>query len=428
MFVFDVLCGLFGFLTVLLYLSGHWLWALLPFWLAYKAKELAVALPVFFLLYEFLAGERRWRRVLPYFAIALSFSIQGVLANRAVDNDYSLRFTFDALARTSVFYLSKIFHAPYAGFLILPLLAFWRGPRANWVRFGILGFLVLLGPLWFLPGRLFAVYLYLPLLGLTIALANLAERARPVHIAVFFAFWIPFNYQVLRTERAKALTIGPENRAWFESIGSFLQAHPKLERVVYDGHPAHLAQWGVDATFRWFRPEREFEFFPVTDARTAGALQMPQTGVVSWESVNRRLLTNIRTDRLDVSWIDFSRHAPIWLLEDGWFGLEARFRWTEPRAQVKLLRPAQARQFVLFVNLGPGQRQAMGGVEVELLLDGASAGKQKATQVAWQELVWPLPPAAESAVRVELVVDPPFVPGNGDPRQLGAAVLALGFR
>ncbi len=70
----------------------------------------------------------------------------------------------------------------------------------------------------------------------------------------------------------------------------------------------------------------------------------------------------------------------------------------------------------------------MGGVEVELLLDGASAGKQKATQVAWQELVWPLPPAAESAVRVELVVDPPFVPGNGDPRQLGAAVLALGFR
>jgi hypothetical protein len=428
MFVFDVLCGTFSFLTVLLYLSGHWLWALAPFWLAYKAKELAVAVPVFLLLHELLAGERKWKRLLPYFAVAASFTLQGVMANRAVDNDYSLRFTWEAVKKTSVFYLSKVFLAPYAGFVALPLLALWRGPRAPWMRWGVLGFLVLLGPLWFLPGRMFAVYLYVPMVAVAVLAGHLAERVKPVWVVAFFLLWIPYNYRLLRMERAVALNVGPENRAWFESVGSFLQSNPGLRRVIYDGRPAHLADWGVAATFRWFRPEPEFEFLAFTDERTPAALQRPGTGMVSWENVDRRLLTNVRTEQVGYSWIDFAKDAPIWLLDEGWFGLEARFRWTKPRAKVRLLRPAAAKEFVVYVNLGPGQQQAMGGLDAEVRLDGVSLGKRRATRVAWQEMVWELKAGGPGTVVAELVVDPPFVPGGGDPRQLGAAVLAIGFR
>lgn len=428
MFVFDVLCGTFSFLTVLLYLSGHWVWALAPFWLAYKAKELAVAVPVFLLLYELIPGERRWKRLLPYFAIAASFSVQGVLSNRAVDNDYSLRFTLDALRKTSAFYLSKVLLFPYSGFVLLPLAALWPGERARWRRWAVLGFLALLGPLWFLPGRLFAVYLYVPMLAVALLAGNIAERAHPACVALFFALWLPGNYRLLRMERAVALNVGPENKAWFEAVGSFLKANPGLERVVYDGHPPHLAQWGVDATFRWYRPLPDFEFMSFTDPKTPAALQRMGTGIVSWESVRRRLLTSVRTEKVEISWIDFSKDAPIMLLEEGWFGLEWPFRWTMPRAKVRLLRPEGAKEFVVYVNLGPGQQKAMGSVNAEVLLDGVSLGKRQATKVAWQEMVWELRPGTAGPVMAELVVDPPFVPGGGDPRQLGAAVLAIGFR
>lgn len=425
MFVFDVLCATFSLLTLLLYLSGAWLWALIPFVLAYKAKELAVALPVVVLLHEFLVGERRWKRTLPFFAIAVSFAIQGVLANRAVDNDYSLRFTTDALLKTSQFYLSEVLLAPYLGFALLALLFVPGKPR---LRLAIVSFFVLIGPLWFLPGRLFSVYLYVPLIALAVGVAVITEKLHWRWVALLIAFWLPVNYAILRQKRAVALNIGTENKAWFEAAGGFMRANPELKRVIYDGHPLHLAQWGVVATCRWFRWDADFELIDYADPRAQAAIRESGTGIISWDRGSRRLLTGVKTDQVGISWIDFSKDAPVWLLEKGWFGLETHFRWTEPRATVRLRRPDDVREFVLFLNLGPGQLEVMGGVAPEVLIDGLSLGKKYAGTQGWQQLHYRLQPGPAGPVEVELAVDPPFIPGGGDPRKLGVAVLALGFR
>src|SRR5689334_17071485 len=61
MYIFDVLCGTFGLLSLLLFIDRRWILSLICFWLAYKAKEVAVMLPAAFFAYEFLVGEKRWK-------------------------------------------------------------------------------------------------------------------------------------------------------------------------------------------------------------------------------------------------------------------------------------------------------------------------------------------------------------------------------
>ena len=37
-YIFEVLCCMFCLIALLLYMEGHWIMALIPFWLAYKSK------------------------------------------------------------------------------------------------------------------------------------------------------------------------------------------------------------------------------------------------------------------------------------------------------------------------------------------------------------------------------------------------------
>ena len=232
MFVFDVVATLFYLLALLAYLSPRWWLALIPFWLSYKGKELAVTLPAVLLLYEYTLGERRWRRVIPFAAVAASFTLHGVLRNAGTDNAYTLRFTPAAVWTTLGFYSSKILLLPWAGLLLIPAGWLAKDPR---VRFGLLAIPVLLGPLWFLPGRLFGVYLYLPLVGLAVAAAFASERWRWWVVAGLFAVWLPWNYQILREGRKSALTVGPENRAYVEQLGSLRRRMRNCGRFCLTG-------------------------------------------------------------------------------------------------------------------------------------------------------------------------------------------------
>ena len=139
MYVFDVLCATFCLLSLLAYLNDWLLPSLIAFLLAFRAKEVAVMLPVVLALYEFLLHQKRWKRLLPFFAISLAFGIQAMLVNQSRDNDYSLRFSPAAIWTCIIFYASKLFLIPYVGFavLVLPFLA-----RDRRVRFGVAAFCI----------------------------------------------------------------------------------------------------------------------------------------------------------------------------------------------------------------------------------------------------------------------------------------------
>src|SRR5713226_2247218 len=215
MYVFDLLCAAFCLLSLLAYLNDWLIPSLLAFLLAFRAKEVAVMLPVVLTLYEFLLHKKRWKRLVPFFVISLVFGIQAVLLNQSRHNDYSLRFSPAGIWNCMVFYASKLFLVPYAGFavLLLPFLA-----RDRRVRFGVAAFCILLIPMLLLPGRLYSVYLYVPLIGLAIALASLTTGRMVIAIAVFFAVWLPWNYVNLRWNRRAELDAADVRRIYVTEL------------------------------------------------------------------------------------------------------------------------------------------------------------------------------------------------------------------
>ena len=91
------------------------------------------------------------------------------------DNEYTFRFTPEALATTIPYYAQRLLFFRYSGFLLLPL-ALIRDRR---VWFGLIATFCFLFTLLFLPGRIFEAYAYLPFACATIALAAAATRLNP---------------------------------------------------------------------------------------------------------------------------------------------------------------------------------------------------------------------------------------------------------
>jgi hypothetical protein len=424
MFVFDVLCATFLLTTILLYLRGHWLLALIPYWLAYKSKEPAVTLPAFLLAYEYLCGERRWRRVVPFALIAGSFIVQAMIGNRGSNNDYTLRLTSHAFFQTLSFYSSRILLLPFAGLILIPLAWFVKDAR---VRLGLAAIALLLGPMWFLPGRLFGVYLYVPLIGAAIAFAFLAARWNPAWIALFFLIWLPGNYYLLRKERAVALTVAFENKPYVEALGKFLKQQPGIRTIIFDGGPSAMHRWGIEGAMHWFQPAIDLRICDLADERSREFLTARNLAVISWDRPRRKLVTATRFDGPDPASIVMATGNPVWLFGDGWYPLESGFRWMQPRATARLRRPAGAGEFFLRINLGPIQFQEQGPIQMEVLLDGRSLGLRTYDKADWLERRWPVPADTPENVEVTLRAPRPFRASNGDPRIFGAAVAGFGF-
>src|SRR5438309_1886395 len=111
------------------------------------------------------------------------------------DNDYTFRFTAEAVAETGIFYAGRVFLLPYLGFVV-PVFALLARNRRTW--FGLTAMALFLLPLLFLPGRIFSAYCYLPFTGLAIALAGMAEAVSPATLALFLALWLPMDIHELR--------------------------------------------------------------------------------------------------------------------------------------------------------------------------------------------------------------------------------------
>ena len=249
MYVFDVLCATFCLASLWAWSAGRWVASFLAFWLAYKSKELAVMLPVVLLAYEVWFGQRRWKSLAPFFLVSLSFGLQGMLENPNKDNDYTFRFTWAALAKTSAFYAGRVFLLPYAGFAV-PLFALVARNRRTW--FGLAAMALFLVPLLFLPGRMFSAYCYLPFAALAIALSGVADAASPAALAVFLALWLPMDLRELRVRRRETLANAAEVRTWMNGVRAFAASGEKVDGFVYSGTPGGYNSWGIEGALKYF--------------------------------------------------------------------------------------------------------------------------------------------------------------------------------
>jgi hypothetical protein len=424
-FIFDILCATFSLASLLCYVRKRWVASFVCFWLAYKSKELAVMLPVVLAAYEFWLGERRWKRLIPFLAVALSFGLQGIIVNHRerAHTMYALHFSLKVLWRTASFYASKLFLVRYLGFAVLALPFFVRDRRA-W--FGLAILVLFLIPLIPLPGRLAEVYLYLPLAGAAIIVASLATGPRAFWPAVIFlALWMPWNYLHSRSGRRNELAMADENRAYVAGVRDyFRQAGALSPRVfLFDGYPRALGPWGVRGALTYFAPE------PVTRYDVAGAdfhQALPDAPLFQWDDTTGRLVIRQLNPRL--SSIDMRQAESIWQLDDGWFGRENGARWTAPRATACLYRLPESRQFEVTVQVTPQLIKDIQRTRLAVSLDGRPLGDREFSVQGRQTVTWDLPPGAPGPVEIEFRSEPRYRPSNGDPRTLGIAIQGFGFR
>jgi hypothetical protein len=424
MYVFDLFCATFTLTSVLLYTHRRYVLSFLAFWLAYKSKELAVMIPVALACYEFWLAERRnWKPLIPFFAVSLSFGLQGVLMNPNVDNDYTFRFTVTALQTSLTYYASKILLIPYAGLALLavPLLVHDRR-----VWFGCAMLCLFFVPLMFLPGRLFPAYCYLPLAGLSLMTAALADRKNllPV-VAIACAAWIPWNLLTIRKTWRETLATDNENRVYVSALADFARASKNTHTFVYDGAPAGLHAWGIEGALR-FLYRRPPGLYSIEDKEAAQALKLEDVALLNWNPATRTLA--VLSSKMKTPYVAMNLATPLWQFGGGWYSQEEGFRWMAPHASATLTRPGGAREFELIVNVSPEQIQQTGPIGVAVSLDGTEIGTRKLSANGVQTSRWPTPPSNPGQVRVDIDVTPEYRPSNGDTRRLGVAVVAFGFR
>jgi hypothetical protein len=295
MYVFDVLCATFCLLSLWCYASGRWVLSFVAFWLAYKSKELAVMLPVVLLAYEIWFGKRRWKPLVPFFLVSLSFGVQGILGNPNRDNDYTFRFTATALAKTSVFYAGRIFLIPYLGFVV-PAFAILARNRRTWFGLAMMGLFFF--PVLFLPGRIFSAYCYLPFAGLAIAFTGMAEpRASASGFAalgLFLALWLPMDLHELRLRRRETLANDDEVRTWMSAVRRFAAGKEQVDAFVFSGTPSGFHPWGVEGTLKYFYERNDLTVKPIDGPDTATLMQTKRVALLNWDAVRKRLDIAIR--------------------------------------------------------------------------------------------------------------------------------------
>ena len=419
MYVFDLLCGAFCLLSFLAYLNNWIVPSLAALIFAFRAKEVAIMLPVVFALYEFGLGKKRWKRLILFFAVSLLFGVQALLANQFTDNDYTLRFSPAAIWKCILFYASKLFLIPYAGFVVLLLPFLVRDRR---LQFGIASFCVLMTPMLLLPGRLFAVYLYVPLIGLAVAMAALAAGRSIVLIAAFFALWLPWNYVNLRWSRRAELAAADMRRAFSTQLANVARQYPSTNAFLLINTP--LSEAAISDAIQLLHNGA----LPVVcDSQGTSAWEVLGSDslvVLEWEAHIQKLHALARSPSTpDTSYITMDLDTPVWQLERGWLPREGKFRWTKPSASARLRRPDDAKQFEVVLNVNQLYIDTLKHSHLDVRLDDIKIGDAEITHVGQQPLRWNVAPGPGAEVEVKFDATPAY-PGS---IPLGVAVASFGF-
>jgi hypothetical protein len=424
MYVFDVFCGTFCLLSFLAFANRRWVLSFVCFWLAYKSKEVAVMLPAVLALYEFVLGEKKWKPLVPFFLVSLSFGLQALITNAGTNDAYTLKLSGTTLLNAVLFYLPKFLLAGAATLAAVLAIVFLKDRRA-WI--GVGAALLFLVPLLALPNRMYSVYLYVPLLGAAIAVAAILDRTKAYGALLFLAIWLPVTYVQMREYRKGALTVADENRAYVAGLADFVHSSPQTSAFIEDGAPESMHPWGIEGALRCLTKKPAIQLASINSPEAKAILAQKDVAVLSWDAGSRKVqVTHRDASSPDASYVSIRRGMPIWQFGDGWYGRENLYRWTKPNALVTLMRPEGAKQFEVSVNIGPVHIREVGKLKLEILVNGESIGEQEFTVSGWQKRIFPLKPAPAGLVSVEFRSSPTYHPAN-DGRSLGIAVGGFGF-
>lgn len=417
MYVFDLLAATFCLLTWLLHGTRFWAAGLLTFWLAYKSKEIALFFPV-------LLAFDNWRRALPFFLISLNFGLQSLPVNAGRNNNYTLRFHPSSLLITIPFYAKHFFVYKWGALTLAPLLYFARDRR---LLAPLASFCALLIPLLFLPGRLFSVYLYVPLIALLPALAAvLARTPFRLALALLTAFLV-LDYAKLIEKRRTELALAHEAKAWVEQLRAAHQHTPLPSIAYYENSPSSFLLHGMTGALRLITANPAARVLnPEIEAnRLLATAPLP---TLSWFRPTHTLTLNYHRHGEAVRGsLTLAEPSSAWQLGDGWYDREGHFRWGARRATLLLAASPQHSHLELTLNNGPALLEAIRALDLTVKANGLPLGQSRFTTPGTPTLSFPLAPRTEGRLEIELLASPGFRP-PGDDRELGFALLSTRLR
>ncbi|HYZ83896.1 MAG TPA: hypothetical protein VE621_05815 [Bryobacteraceae bacterium] len=426
MYIFDLLCGTFSILCLTFFVQRRWVLSFVCFWLAYKAKEIGIMLPAVLFLYEFMFGERRWKPLVPFFLVSLMFGSQALMRNAASHDAYTLKFSPRIALHVASFYGERLF-AGWAGFAAVAIvaLAVARSRRALW---GILSAFIVAIPLIALPNRMFAVYLYVPVVFMAIGISAILSWRPQIVVPVFALLWILATYYQLRGYRSEYLAASQENKRYVQQVARFVQSSPGTMDFVVDGFPPTLFDYGIVGSVKFLTGEPSTEVTNIESPDAKRVLEKPDVGVLVWNSATRQLnITSRNPATADATFVRMDTGIPVWQLGEGWFTRDGSFRWTSPVAEANLYRPVTARKFEVQVNVGPQQIRDIKQLRLRVFLDRELLGTAEFDKPGWQTASWPVESGPQKLVQIRFESDPAYRTPL-DPRVLGSAIGAFGFR
>jgi hypothetical protein len=245
-------------------------------------------------------------------------------------------------------------------------------------------------------------------------------------MACLCVLWIPLNMAQLKKNRRATLAADDEARAYVSALADYARVSPTTRTFVFEGLPAGYHSWGTEGVLRLLYGYPNPALYHVGDREAAAALKMDDVALLEWDPGERRL--RVFSSKSPLPYLAVGRPAPPWQLGEGWYEPENGFRWTGPQAAARLAWPRETAAFELVVNVPPRQLQETGPARVALRLNGIDIGSRQVTQSGLQTLRWPVRREVPGTAAVDLAVTPEYRPANGDPRRLGLAVVAFGFR
>jgi hypothetical protein len=427
MYIFDVLCGFWVVLALLLYQRERFFLSLLCAWLAFKSKEIELMLPVVLLLYEWFFGRQnnsgrlRWKPLIPFFLMSLSFGLQSLMIPRIPVTGYTIQLTSASLWSGITYYGGKLLYAPLAGPIVSIGLLFLRQRIVTW---GILGFWVLIAPMFCFPGRQFEAYLYVPLLMFAVAVAGVAQW-KPWWAVLFLIFWIPASYDELRTQRKPLIAYHHDHVPYVNQILQSLATHPAPAAVVYDGTPNDFRNYGQKGLFPFALARYDLPVYAIVEPEAQEAIRRPNALLFTWDNFRLQVHTSsFPGEDHETSYVDFGKDNPFWQMKVGWMPLSADCHWTAVRSVITLRQPNGDFDFSMRVNLEPGQAESLHQV-LRVSAGGQTIGEHRFEKSGLQTLTWRASSLVESVKDFEITVDPAFYLPNSDA--LGVMICECGF-
>jgi len=427
MYVFDQFCTLFGLGCLLLYQQRTYVLSFVAFWLAMKSKEPAIALPVALLAMEFWFGGRKWWRPLPFLLVSLSFGVQGIVVNRAEHSTYSLSFAPADLWKTISFYSSQILLIPFAGLAVLLLPALVRR-RGVWL--GIILGVTSLAPVLLLPDRISGAYLYLPLAGLALAIAFIAEDKWLVPVLVVLGIWFPLNLYRLHENQSVLHRQAAANRAYVQTLSEAAPALPADTLFVIDTHPAQFHSWGIQAVLRRSlkRNDSDIKLQSVQNGDAFQRLADEKTAHLVWSPEQTRLKIVRRPPGMPaLPFLDLSGEQGEWQLGEGWHQPVKRSRWAEVFATAQVERPNEASEFEITTEVIPEILKTEGTVRLLILQPPDVIGNVGLTKLGRETTRWPAPAGKGGLVRLEFLIGPDYKTIPDSQRPLALQIKSFGF-